>query len=93
MSANNNQKKRLELNQEREEIFTRAIAEAEKLKKNKKGQDISCGKVASDNDDDEKKRFCADCRMEFDAVEMRRRKTKKGVIQWLCLRCASRCQD
>jgi hypothetical protein len=38
-------KQKLELNQVREEIFIRAIEEAEKLKKTKTKQDISCGKV------------------------------------------------
>jgi hypothetical protein len=38
-------KSELELNQIRENIFAKAIEEAEKIKKSKKEQDISCGKV------------------------------------------------
>lgn len=44
-NTNKRDKTKLELNEERREIFLKAIEEARKIKKSKIKQDISCGKV------------------------------------------------
>lgn len=43
--SKNQKKEALELDQETKEIFIEAMKEAEKIKKSKTKQDISCGKV------------------------------------------------